>query len=75
MKMLFRFIRWIPAYYRLFKRWYMYPDYIDYALTQYVETISRLTGGKLSKTCYAATYIVDIVNEEFCKDCDLKEEK
>ena len=73
--MILRFIRWIPAYYRLFRKWYLYPDHIDFALTQYVETINELTGGKLSKVCYSAHYIVDIVREHFCDECDIKEER
>lgn len=73
--MIFKFIRYIPAFYWLFKKWYMHPNNIDFALTQYVETISELTGGKLSKVCYASHYIVDTVRDCFCDDCDLKEDK
>jgi len=71
---LIKFISCIPAFYRLFKKWYLHPNNIDFALTQYVETISELTGGKLSKVCYARPYIVDTVRNCFCEDCDLKEE-
>jgi hypothetical protein len=74
MKMLSEFISWIPAYYRLFKKWYLYPDHIDFALTNYEEALLKLTGGKLSKVLYTATYIVDTVQDHFCEDCDLKGE-
>lgn len=73
--MIFRFIRWIRAYYRLFRKWYLYPDYIDFALTQYVKTINELTNGNLSKVCYSASYIVDTVRNHFCDECDLKEKE
>lgn len=74
MRELILFVRYIPAFYKLFKKWYLHPSNIDFALTQYVETISELTGGKLSKVCYASPYIVDTVRNCFCEDCDLKEE-
>ena len=72
--MIFKFVRCIHDFYRLFKKWYLHPNNIDFALTQYVETISELTGGKLSKVCYTSPYIVDTVRNCFCEDCDLKKE-
>lgn len=72
MKMILRFISWLPAYYRLFRKWYLYPDHIDFALKNYEETIFTLTGGKLSKVLYSAPYIVDEVRKHFCEDCDEK---
>ena len=75
MKRFLRFMGWIPAYYRLYKRWYLYPDNIDFALTMYQETLCKLTGGKLSKVMYSSTYIVGTVQEHFCDDCDLKEKE
>ena len=74
MKQFLMFIKWIPAYYRLFKRWWLYPDNIDFALTEYQKLVSELTGGKLSKVIYSASYISDNVREHFCEDCDLKGE-
>lgn len=73
--MIFRFISWIPAFYRLFKKWGLYPDHIDFALDQYEKTLYTLTNGELSKVLYSATYIVDIVRNHFCDDCDLKGER
>ena len=72
--MIFKFISYIPAFFRLFRKWYLHPNNVDFALTQYVETISELTGGKLSKVCYTSTYIIDTVRDCFCDDCDMKGE-
>ena len=51
----------------------MYPGHVDFALRQYIGVISELTGGKLSKLCYGATYILDEIRENYCEGCDLKE--
>ena len=75
MRMLLRFISWIPAYYRLFRKWYFYPENIDFALTNYEKALYELTGGRLSKILYSATYIVGCVQEHFCDDCDMKEKE
>ena len=72
MKELFIFIRWIPAYFRLFKHWCIKPDDIDFALTEYETVISILTGGRLSKVLYESHYVVEEVQKYFCEDCDLK---
>ena len=74
MRNLWLFIRYIPAFYRLWKEWGMYPGHIDFALRQYIGVISELTGGKLSKLCYGATYILDEIRKNYCDDCDLKGE-
>ena len=74
MRRLMLFIKYIPSFYWLWKEWGMHPDNIDFALRQYIEVISRLTNGKLSKLCYSSPYIVDVIREYYCDDCDLKEE-
>ena len=72
MRELWLFIKYIPAFYRLWKEWGMYPGYVDFALHQYIEVINVLTCGKLSKPCYGAAYIIEEIKEHFCDDCDLK---
>ena len=75
MRMLIRFIKWIPAYFRIHKKWGLYPDHIDWALDNYEKTLYELTGGKLSKVLYSSAFIVETVREHFCENCDRKEDE
>ncbi len=75
MRMLLRFISWIPSYWRLFRKWHFYPGNIDFALTQYENALCQITGGRLSKIMYSAPYIVDCVREHFCEGCDREEKQ
>lgn len=70
--MIFRFIKLIPAFYRLFREWGMKPQDISYSLVQYQTVIYQLTNGRLSKLGYKASDIVQEVTDFFCEDCDLK---
>ena len=67
------FIRFIPSFYRFWKKWRIYPGHLDFALRQYIGAICELSGGKLSSLNYSKTYIVDVITENFCDGCDLKE--
>lgn len=72
--MIFRFIKLIPAFYRLFRDSEMEPEDIRFSLLQYQTVICELTDGLMSKLNYYATDIINLVRDRFCDHCDLLEE-
>lgn len=71
--MIFRFIKLIPAFYRLFRNFEMEPEDIQFSLMQYQKVICELTDGFMSKLNYYATDIINLVRDRFCDHCDLKD--
>ena len=70
---IFEFIKYIPAFYRLFRDSEMTPGDIHFSLLQYLTVIQELTGGRMSKLNYYAKDIISVVNDRFCDGCELKE--
>jgi len=68
--MIFKFIRLIPAFYRLFRDYEMKPEDIRFSLEQYQIVIDNLTNGRMSKLNYYANEIIQEVNYCFCIGCD-----
>lgn len=71
--MIFRFIKLIPAFYRLFRDSEMEPEDIRFSLLQYQTVIHELTDGLMSKLNYYATDIINLVRDRFCDHCELKD--
>lgn len=71
--MIFKFIRLIPAFFRLFRDYEMEPKDIRFSLEQYTRVIDRLTGGRMSKINYYADDIVSVVNDFYCDGCEYRE--
>lgn len=71
--MIFKFIRLIPAFFRLFRDYEMTPEDIRFSLEQYTRVIDRLTGGRMSKINYYADDIVSVVNDFYCDGCEYKD--
>ena len=70
---LLRFIRLIPAFYRLFRDSEMEPEDILFSLKQYMTVIHELTNGRMSKLNYYAEDIIHEVQDVFCDGCELKD--
>lgn len=73
--MIFRFIKLIPAFYRLFRDYEMEPEDIQFSLTQYQTVICELTDGLMSKLNYYATDIINLVRDRFCDHCSWEDSK
>lgn len=71
--MIFKFIKLIPAFYRLFRDYEMKPEDIRFSLEQYQIVIGNLTNGRMSKLNYYARDIISEVNDCFCDGCELKD--
>ena len=71
--MIFKFVKLIPSFFRLFRDYEMTPEDIRFSLGQYTIVIDRLTGGRMSKVNYYADDIVNEVNNYFCDGCELKD--
>lgn len=71
--MIFKFIRLIPAFFRLFRDYEMEPKDIRFSLEQYTRVIDRLTGGRMSKINYYADDIVSVVNDFYCDGCEYRD--
>lgn len=71
--MIFKFIKLIPAFFRLFCDYEMTPEDIRFSLKQYTIVIDRLTGGVLSKINYYADDIVSFVNDIYCDGCEYRD--
>ena len=56
------------------ERWGLTKKGVDHALEQYQKIIFDLTNGKLSKLTYDAGYVLSVIHDEWCDNCDLKEE-
>ena len=70
---IFRFIKFIPAFYRLFHDSEMEPEDIRFSLLQYMTVIHELTGGLMSKLNYYANDIINLVHDRYCDGCELKD--
>ena len=73
--MIFKFIRLIPAFYRLFRDYEMKPKDIRFSLEQYQKVICELTNNRMSKLNYYAKDIINEVSNCFSDGCELQEEK
>ena len=71
--MIFKFIKLIPAFFRLFRDYEMTPKDIRFSLEQYTKVIDRLTGGRMSKVNYYADDIVSVVNDFYCDECEYRD--
>lgn len=71
--MLFRFIKLIPAFYRLFRDSEMEPEDIRFSLLQYQAVICDLSGGLMSKLNYYANDIINLIRDRYCDGCELKD--
>ena len=72
--MIFKFIRLIPAFYRLFRDYEMKPEDIRFSLEQYQKVICELTNNRMSKLNYYAKDIIDEVSYCFCIGCESNDE-
>lgn len=71
--MIFKFIKLIPAFYRLFRDYEMKPEDIQFSLEQYLNVIHELTYGMMSKLNYYAEDIIKLVHDRFCNHYGLKD--
>ena len=71
-----RFIRLIPAFYRLWRDYEMEPEFIRFALRQYVTVMMTITGNRMSKLGYKAEDILRVMNDYYCEECreEIREE-
>ena len=71
--MIFKFIKLIPSFFRLFRDYEMTPEDIRFSLSQYQSVLCELTDGFMSKLNYYAIDIINLVRDRFCDHCDLKD--
>lgn len=67
--MIFKFIKLIPAFFKLFREYEMSPEDIRFSLENYRIVIYSLTNGRMSKLNYYASDIISEVNDCFCDGC------
>lgn len=70
MRLLFRFVRLINQFFKLFKDYGYEPkDYI-FMMEQYIKVICNLTNGRMSKPMYYANDILSEINDCYCDGCE-----
>lgn len=70
---IFKFIKLIPSFYRLFRDSEMTPEDIRFSLTQYLTVMEELTGSRMTKLNYYARDVISVVNDYFCDNCEYKD--
>ena len=73
MKTLLAFIRLIPGFFRLYCNWEYTPKNIKFIFHQYSEVMTTITGNKMSKLSYYAKDVIQVAQEFWCEECDLKQ--
>ena len=69
MKEFLRFIRLIPAFFELYKESEMEPEFIKFALMQYIDVMMEITDNRMSKLGYEAEEILRVMNNHHCERC------
>ena len=56
---LFRFIRFIPGFWKLNRFWDVEPEFYGWVIRQYSTVMNEMTGGKLSKPSHCAETVIE----------------
>lgn len=70
MRLLIRFIRLIPKWFKLYRDYEYEPKDFEFMMDQYIKVISSLTYGRMSKPMYYANDIIAEVINCFCDGCE-----
>ena len=56
---LFRFLRFLPGFWKLHRFWDAEPGFYGWVIRQYSTVMNELTGGKLSKPSHCAETVIE----------------
>ena len=59
----FRFIRFLPGFWRLNRFWDVDPDFYGWVIRQYATVMNEMTGGQLSKPSHCAETVIEEIWE------------